>query len=61
MSIEEERNERRYFIRCCIDNMIDALEANPTVTRGEIYDAIAQDLERRCREVISAAGRSNER
>lgn len=45
----------RAYIRGQIDGMVDLLRAtHPSLTPGEIYDAIAQDLERRCRAVIDA-------
>lgn len=43
----------RSFIRDCVDSIVQAMrESDPSLTPGEIYDAIVQELERRCRYVI---------
>jgi hypothetical protein len=42
------------FITSCIESIVQAMqENNPSLTPGEIYDAIAQELERRCQSVIN--------
>lgn len=48
----------RGFISMCINQIVvHLLEEDPALTPGEIYDVIAQDLERRCRADIEKAQR----
>lgn len=40
-------------MRTCIEQMVLSMRAeNPALVPGEIYDEIAQELERRCKAVI---------
>lgn len=50
----------RAYIRGQIDGMLTFLRMTDTrLTPGEIYDAIAQELERRCRAVIDMQSQQN--
>ena len=50
-------NESKRFIRTVISHLTTTLrEEDPALTPGEIYDEIAQELERRCQSAIGIAG-----
>ena len=50
----------RAFIRACVGEMVSQMRLdNPRLVPGEIYDAIAQELERRCRFVINMQLQAN--
>lgn len=45
--------EQQRFVDICITTIVTHLrEEDPTLTPGEIYDAMARELERRCRDQI---------
>lgn len=45
--------EQQQFVNICISTIVSHLrEEDPTLAPGEIYDAMAQELERRCRDQI---------
>lgn len=48
-------NEDRKMIRFTVGQIVAIIKRDkPNITDGEIYDAIAQELERRCRAVIGS-------
>lgn len=44
--------ERRYIEASMTLMVVDMRHANPQLTPGEIYDAIAEELEKRCQRII---------
>ena len=43
----------RNFLHMLVDLAVTSIRHdNPRLTPGEVYDALAEELERRCREVI---------
>ena len=51
-------DDNKQFIRYCVDSIVNYLcESNPKIVPGEIYDALAAELERRCRLVINNANK----
>lgn len=44
--------ERRYVEASVTLMVVDMRHANPRLTPGEIYDAIAAELEKRCKRII---------
>lgn len=50
-------SEERAYIRISVTLIVtDMRTANPRLTPGEIYDAIAAELEKRCERIV--AGKS---
>lgn len=46
------------FVEAAVGEIVKAMrQQNPRLTPGEIYDAIAEELERRCKAVIAKAGK----
>ena len=53
-------DNERLFIRTCIGEIgLQMKRENPRLSLGEIYDAVAQELERRCRFLIDMQSQAN--
>lgn len=53
-------HNERIFIKACIGEMVAVMrKENPRLAPGEIYDAIAAELERRCRAITDLQSQAN--